>query len=378
MGNVKPAIGGLVATLLLWKPTIVVFFPGFIYTSDLTSVFLIDGCIGCTTQTVFVFCLIEILVACVMLKSFVLPWFFGDGRWSAYDNLKRQKMVGFFIKIIVRFGCLAQILILVTPWFSMHDGLFAKFNMKKAFQQLVQDRTTITCADAGMSISAAVALRAWTFTRDDMMAVMAWELAFIPDLPLDAWLHHLFVILGVVLGSDPQVLGGNSTLQPLIDAIAFILVLGAAFAALVEAAVLMYHFSAPNAALQAKWMIVSMAIQASLVVIFFVGFPVTVVLMHLNTFGGLAIGFIVVLIFLAAVEVRMLIVKWAIVKSARKKALKAQRQAAADPLTAPVNESEPAAPEKTTEFNHDLVAEAESMRAQSSDGSAPIELGNEA
>lgn len=370
-GTVKPAIAGLVALLILLKPAIVVFFPGFIYTSDLESVLLMDGCIGCTTQTVFVFCLLEILVSVVLLKSYVLPWFFGVERWKSYDELKRQKMVGFFVKIIVRVGCLVQILALVTPYFSISDGLFEKYNMKRAYQHLVNERTATTCGEAGMDIAAAVALRAWTFTRDDMMAVMAWELAFIPDLPLDAWLHHLFVILGVAIGSDPQVLGGNTKLQPLIDAVSFFLVLGAAFAALVEAAVLMYHFSAPKAEKQAKWMIVSMAIQAVLILAFFVVLPVWIILWHLNDFGGLAIAFILVLAFLAAVEVKMLIVKWAIVKSARRKA---QRQAASAPLTLPVAEETFMVADKSADFNHDLDTEAKRMRQMSGSPTHQVQL----
>ena len=36
----------LVVVLLIWKPLFVVLFPGFIYTSDLSKVFLFQGCIG--------------------------------------------------------------------------------------------------------------------------------------------------------------------------------------------------------------------------------------------------------------------------------------------------------------------------------------------
>merc|ERR1711862_84210 len=105
----------------------------------------------------------------------------------------------------------------------------------------------------------------------------------------------------------------------MIDAVAFILVLGASFAALVEAAVLMYHFSAPDAAKQARWMIVSMAIQLFLLVVFFVALPMSV-LDNLDLLEGLAIGFVVIIGLLALVEAKMLTVKWAIVKHARKKA----------------------------------------------------------
>ena len=44
--------------LLIWKPLFVVLFPGWVYTSDLSTVFLFQGCIGGSTQTVFVFCLL--------------------------------------------------------------------------------------------------------------------------------------------------------------------------------------------------------------------------------------------------------------------------------------------------------------------------------
>lgn len=314
----------VLAALLLWKPTIVVLFPGLVYTTDLTTVFLSDGCIGSTSQTVFVFCLLEVLVACVLLKGYAVPVLFGEERWSHFDELKQKKLVGFIIKIVVRMSCAVQIIVLVSTQFSIDEGLFAKYNMKQAYKELVENRTITSCADAKMSLHDAAALRAWTFARDDMMAVMVWELAFIPELPLDAWLHHLFVILGVAMGSDPQLLGSRSQMQPLIDGVAFFLVLGATLAAAVEACVLMYHFSAHNAAVQAKWMQASMAVQASLVLLCFVGFPVVLVVTHIDDLGLFACGILLVLAFLAAVEIKMMIVKWAIVKSSRRKALRQQ------------------------------------------------------
>merc|ERR1719213_614771 len=106
----------------------------------------------------------------------------------------------------------------------MEDGLFADFNVKEANARLVSHKQVTTCSEAGMTLNDAAAMRSWTFARDAMMAVMAWELAFIPELPLDSWLHHVFVILGVAIGSDPH-LGSRAQVQPLIDGIAFFLVL---------------------------------------------------------------------------------------------------------------------------------------------------------
>jgi len=330
------------ANLLLWKPTLVVIFPGFLYTSDLTSVFLFDACINCTTQTVLVFCILEVLVACVLLKTYVSSWFFGD-RWASFDNLKQRKLVGFLIKIFVRLSCSVQLIFLVSPWFSLEGGLFSEFNIKAASKALVNERKVTTCAEAGMTLQGAVALRAWTFVRDQMMAVMIWELAFIPELPADAWLHHLFVILGVALGSDPHLLASRPMIQPLVDGISFFLVLGAALAALVEAAVLMYHFSAPDAQAQARWMKTSLLIQSALVLFFFLALPAGLVVLHHEHLGSMAYGLVLLLLFLVAVEAKMILVKQKIVKSSYRKAL---QQSAA-----------PVEPEIGASFNHDVMQE---------------------
>jgi hypothetical protein len=244
----------------------------------------------------------------------------------------------------------------------MEDGLFADFNVKEANARLVSHKQVTTCSEAGMTLNDAAAMRSWTFARDAMMAVMVWELAFIPELPLDAWLHHLFVILGVAMGSDPQLLGSRAHIQPLIDGISFFLVLGATLAAAVEAAVLMYHFSAPAAARQAKWMMVSIVVQALLVLILFVGLPCALVFMHLECFGYYqSIGIVVLIGLLAAVEVKMIIVKLAVFRNARRKA-HAQLQ----------NEEAMGAPQVFLDadptalggsFNHDISRDAAAARA---------------
>jgi len=271
--------------------------------------------------------------------------------------LKQQKLVGFIVKILVRISCAVQIISLVSPEFNMEDGLFAHFNVKEANARLVNHKQVTTCLEAGMTLNDAAAMRSWTFARDDMMAVMVWELAFIPELPLDAWLHHLFVIMGVAMGSDPQLLGSRAQIQPLIDGISFFLVLGATLAAAVEGAVLMYHFSAPTAARQAKWMMISIVVQALLVLILFVSFPCAVVFMHLESFGCYqSIGIAVIIGLLAAVEVKMIIVKLAIFRNARRKT-QAQRQVVE--VTATPQAFLDASPTASGgSFNHDISRDA--------------------
>ena len=111
----KSIPAAIIVVLLIWKPLFVVLFPGWIYTSNLSEVFLFQGCIGGSTQTVFVFCLLEVLIACVLLKKVVVPALFGLKAWTSFDHLKRRKLVGFCVKIIVRASCFIQIAILVAP-----------------------------------------------------------------------------------------------------------------------------------------------------------------------------------------------------------------------------------------------------------------------
>ena len=310
----------LVAILLIWKPLFVVLFPGFIYTSDLSTVFLFQGCIGGSTQTVFVFCLLEVLIACVLLKKIVVPAMFGVETWKTFDHLKRRKLVGFCVKIMVRASCFFQIAILVAPQVDFDKGLFGSFNIKKSNMELERNHTAITCKEAGMTLTDAVAMRAWIFARDDIMAVMVWELACIPELPIDAWLHHLFVILGVCLGTDPQVMAQQENVQPFIDNVAFFLILGGAVAGLVESCVLIYHLNNKKPKIQAIWMQISILLQSVMVMVLFIAFPVVVVMRNLHHFGGLAWAYIALILILVAVEGKMIWVKALIVKHAKKKA----------------------------------------------------------
>lgn len=317
--HMKLLLAVTASILILWKPTLVVIFKDYFYETDLSTVCLHDACIGSTTQTVFVFCLLEVLVAAVLLKNFVVPALFGTKSWTGFDEIKRKKIVGYVIKITVRVSCAIQIFVLVWPYFSMQDGLFASANVKKAYVDLVRDKIITSCEQADMSLLDAAALRAWVFVRDNLMAVMVWELAYIPELQVDVWFHHLFIILGVTLGSDPQLLGSFIALQPFIDGIAFWLVLGAALMAVQEFGVLMYHVSAPKVHQQAAWMKVSAWTQLIVVIACFVGPPISLVVQHRKKFGPLFLTALLVLAFLIFLELKMILSKRSIIAHALQK-----------------------------------------------------------
>ena len=311
----------LVAILLIWEPLFVATFPGLIYTSHLTTVFLFQGCIGRSTLTVFLFCLLEILIAGVLFNKTVVPAMFGVENWKTFDHLKRRKLVGFCVKIIVRASCFFQLAILVAPQVDFEKGLFGSFNIKESNMALETNRTAILCNEAGMTITDTVAMRAWIFSGCDIMAVMVWELAYIPEVPIEAWLHHLFVIIGICLGTDRHVMAKQENVQTFIDSFGFFLILGGAAAGLVECCVLKYHLNNKNPKLQAIWMKISILIQSIMVIVLFIAFPVVVVMKNLSRFGGVAGAYIAPILILVTIEGKMILVKTSIVKHAEKKAV---------------------------------------------------------
>ena len=126
------APAALLAILLIWEPLFVAIFPGLIYTSHLSTVFLFQGCIGRSTLTVFLFCLVEALIAGVLFYKTVVPAMFGVETWKTFDHLKRRKLVGFCVKIIVRASCFFQLAILVAPQVDFEKGLFGSFNILRS------------------------------------------------------------------------------------------------------------------------------------------------------------------------------------------------------------------------------------------------------
>ena len=316
----KYAPAALVAILLIWEPLFVAIFPGLIYTSHLTTVFLFQGCIGRSTLTVFLFCLLEILIAGVLLNKIVVPAMFGVETWKTFDHLKRRKLVGFCVKIIVRASCFIQLAILVAPQVDFEKGLFGSVNIKESNMVLETNHTAILCNEAGMTITDTVAMRAWIFSGCDIMAVMVWELAYIPELPIDAWLHHLFVIIGICLGTDRHVMAKQENVQTFIDSFGFFLIMGGAVAGFVECCVLKYHLNNKNPKMQAIWMQISILIQSIMVIVLFIAFPVVVVMRNLHRFRGLAGAYIAPIMILVAIEGKMILVKTSIVKHTKKKA----------------------------------------------------------
>ena len=50
----KSVPAAIIITLLMWMPLLVVFFPGWIYTNNLSDVFLFQGCIRWSMHALFI------------------------------------------------------------------------------------------------------------------------------------------------------------------------------------------------------------------------------------------------------------------------------------------------------------------------------------
>eukprot|EP00747_Dinoflagellata_sp_TGD_P092701 gnl/TRDRNA2_/TRDRNA2_165499_c0_seq2.p1 gnl/TRDRNA2_/TRDRNA2_165499_c0~~gnl/TRDRNA2_/TRDRNA2_165499_c0_seq2.p1 ORF type:complete len:274 (-),score=24.22 gnl/TRDRNA2_/TRDRNA2_165499_c0_seq2:56-877(-) len=192
---------------------------------------------------------------------------------------------------------------------------------------MLKDKIATTCAESGMEPHEAAALRLWAFAKFHMIAVHVWELALIPDLTLDSWLHHVFVIGVASIGSEPQALTGKPEIQPYLDSIGFFLIMGASLNSAVKACVVMYHLTAPNASKQANWMWASIAGAFLLTMTTYLALPCFFAFWHAQRLGALTLILCLLLLaLLVFVEFRLILVKRLIAMKARSKA----RQLAAE------------------------------------------------
>ena len=131
ISTTKAILSLVLGILITWKPAIVVQFPGFLYTSDMTKVFVVEGCVEYSNATVAIFCLVEVLLTAYLWQKYLVPWCFGATRWNAMNDVKQRKMVGSFVKISIRFACAIQLMWLILPYVDFGKGLFPDVNIRK-------------------------------------------------------------------------------------------------------------------------------------------------------------------------------------------------------------------------------------------------------
>jgi hypothetical protein len=273
-----------------------------------------------------IFCMLEVIAGAWFLRKFFLPLLFGREAYNSFDQLKQEKLVGFCAQIVVRASVFVQLMsILCGLWgghLSMDTGFMANFNAKSYYHTLIESGESTSCHKAGMHHDDVAALRTWFIAKYHLIAVHLWELAFIPGLTLDTWLHHLVLVVIAAIASQPQAaLGGNGLDQPLVDAVGFSFFLGAATNAFVKLPVVMYHYTAPNYLLQARCMEASIAGAWFILLFFYAAWPLFFTITHWSKFRTPTL--VVILggvLFFVLVEIRLVIVKRSIARAARKKA----------------------------------------------------------
>ena len=315
----------VITIILIVIPLLSVFVPGWIYTSDLSKVFLFQTCSDWSTQTVFLLCFLRIFICSVLLRHFIVPAIFGYTLWNTWSTkhvlrLKRRKIISLCVKIIIKASCFIQLNILVAPQLSFDEGIFHQYNVINSMIDVKENATAITCKDAEMSMESVIAMRAWYFVRIDFIALMAWELAFVPELHWSEWLHHLLAIMCVGFILEPGITQKNATILPILELYGFGVFLQGPSGVSWDMCIFMYHFNSRNPSRQAMWMKFSTVLQFIGVLVSNIIFPAITMAKNFGKFGAILAGGILSLtIFSIGVEFGILSIKIKVVKHANKK-----------------------------------------------------------
>ena len=281
----KSAPAAIIIILLMWMPLFVVFFPGWIYTNNLSDVFLFQGCIRWSMHALFIICLMDIVISSRLLRV-VSPVLFGAETWASFDNLKQRKLISMVIFVMMAISCSIQLVILVAPQSDLEEGLFGNFNMGESNVELQRNDTARTCEGAGITMKDATALRAWYLLREPLIAYLSWELAFIPEQAICVWVHHLLTILLVGMLVEPQMQVYQTEVLPLLDQFAVFPMIVATVTPIGNIGVIMYHYNHKNPKRQAVWMLMSALLLGILLLPFHLILPYVWVIKNYERLGG--------------------------------------------------------------------------------------------
>eukprot|EP00392_Amoebophrya_sp_AT5.2_P015818 g16039.t1 len=182
----------------------------------------------------------------------------------------------------------------------------------------VHEGRLTTCADAGMTLQDAVGIRAWMFSRYNLVAAESEAASSITAA--GAISDPFSRVLGgdkydVVMGS-----GTGSKRAVLLELIGYSLTLGACLAAVVELGVMGYHMNAGRLRVQRDWMLFSLLAQVVVVVLFFLAVPAVALWWHRNSVESAGWRNMALLVgFLCVVEANMIRTKVSIMRYLGKK-----------------------------------------------------------
>ena len=313
----------ILATIVLWNlsmiPFIAILVPGWIYTNDVSEVFLLQGCLDWATQTIFVFCFLRILMCSFLLKRYIVPVIFGTERLASFNFTKQRKMEALSVTIILKLVCLIQMLVLIAPKVSFDEGLFPMRGT--SLVQLEQNHTILSCKSSEITKYDVMSIRAWYSVRIDFMALLLWELSFIPGLHYTDWLHHLCTTISICFLTDARFISNKSDLLPFLDLSVFGLFLGGPCGAFAHGCVLMYHLYSRKPTTQVVWMQLSILLHSIIIMFNYIVFPTIVIVKHFKDLGGLVWVIMTVTLIFNVVEGKILHIKMSIVQHVKNKVM---------------------------------------------------------
>lgn len=210
-----------------------------------------DDCEGVSALTCFVNVSILVWASALIVRRKILPLWWPHTS-AAMPAHKAAKAVGYAVKTLFRLAALILLLILLQYW--SFDGL--RMGGGPVFQDehntLLFNRTEALPRSYCQG-EHGLARRMWHSSKMFFMAVMVWELSFLPSSSWDMWLHHLGLVLGVAFSTDhrlrqlisgpnaPGQKDGPTVRGEALDGFAYILMLGTAFMFVKELTVLFFQ-----------------------------------------------------------------------------------------------------------------------------------------
>lgn len=212
-----------------------------------------SDCEGVTGLTCFINVSVMVWLCALICRRKLLP-----ALWPRTHSVmlpgKRDKSIGYAVKTLFRFVVMVQLLYLARYW--SFDGLRMGGGKVYPSSGGTGEWSTGEWSTSYCVGEHGVARRLWHLCKMEFLAIMVWELSFLPTSSWDMWLHHVGLILGVAFSTDHNlrraVAGGTSDGDDgptesgeALDGFAWVLMLGTAFMFAKELTVLFFHHRKP-------------------------------------------------------------------------------------------------------------------------------------
>eukprot|EP01060_Flectonema_neradi_P038973 TRINITY_DN8368_c2_g1_i1.p1 TRINITY_DN8368_c2_g1~~TRINITY_DN8368_c2_g1_i1.p1 ORF type:complete len:313 (+),score=42.18 TRINITY_DN8368_c2_g1_i1:77-1015(+) len=259
LGIIGVLFGGLVLPLFALLAD-VTMFPGHLPSRVVVS----DTCCAGNGMSVLIAASLNVTMVALILRRLLLPRYFPN--WQNLGGsqeklfIRQRKIVVMCIAFMLRGVCLIG-MFQVLPSFSYEKGLTFK----------------ATSAGSPCDITApdVPAVRSFYLARCWISALMIWELAYIPGLQWDDYVHHIFVLAAVVTTTDPSFGGDKFTGDS--QAAGMVVLFGACLASFNYLFLLCYNIFQSHPSRQAICMFIAAIYSWSWQLLCFVYYPLSII-----------------------------------------------------------------------------------------------------